>query len=34
LKAKVPSDMEVIVKMDGELADLLCELNTKFKRNI
>lgn len=27
LKARVPDDMELIVKMKGELADLYCELN-------
>ncbi len=27
LKAKVPEDMELVVKMDEELADLFCELN-------
>lgn len=30
LKAKVPEDMELIVKMDGELAKLFCEINPKF----
>ncbi len=27
LKASIPDDMELVVKMDGELADLFCELN-------
>ncbi len=27
LKASAPDDMELVVKMDGELADLFCELN-------
>jgi hypothetical protein len=34
LKAKVPKDMELIVKMDGELAELLCGLNPEFKRDV
>lgn len=33
LKAKVPDNMELIVRMDGELAELMCELNPNFKRN-
>jgi hypothetical protein len=31
LKAKVPEDMELIVKMDDELAELFLEINPKFK---
>lgn len=30
LKAKVPEDLELIVKMDGEMANLLCRLDPKF----
>ena len=30
LKAKVPDDMELIVKMDGELAQAFVELNPNF----
>jgi hypothetical protein len=33
LKAKVPEDMELIVKMDGELAELMCELDPSYKRD-
>ncbi len=33
LKAKVPDDMELIVKMDGELAELMCELDPRLQRN-
>jgi hypothetical protein len=31
LKAKVPEDLELIVKMDGQLAELMNELNPNFK---
>jgi len=31
LKAKVPDDMELIVKMDGELAEAFIELNPGFE---
>jgi len=31
LKAKVSEDMELIVKMDGKLAELFLEINLKFK---
>jgi len=31
LKAKVPEDMELIVKMDGELAEAFVELNSDFE---
>jgi len=33
LKAKVPDNLESIVKMDGELAEAFVELNPKFKLN-
>jgi hypothetical protein len=33
LKAKVPDDMELIVRMDGELAKLMCELDPRFQMN-
>ncbi len=32
LKAKVPVDMELIVKMEGELAELFCELDPTLQR--
>lgn len=32
LKAKKTEDMELIVKMDGELAELLCKINPKFMK--
>ncbi len=31
MKPKVPEDLEHIVKMDGELTSIFCELNTEFK---
>ncbi len=31
LKAKVPEDMELIVKMEGELAQLMCELDLELE---
>jgi hypothetical protein len=31
LKAKVPEDMELIVKMEGELAQLMCELDPELE---
>jgi hypothetical protein len=31
LKAHVPDDLELIVKMEGELAELFAELNPEFK---
>jgi hypothetical protein len=31
LKAKVPEDLELIVKMTGELAELMCELDESLK---
>jgi hypothetical protein len=31
LKAKVPDEMDLIVKMDGELAELMCELDPSYK---
>ena len=33
LKAKVPEGLDLIVKMDGELAETFCELNPMFKTN-
>jgi hypothetical protein len=33
LKAKVPQELELIVKLDGELAVLLCKLNPEFPRD-
>jgi hypothetical protein len=33
LKAKVPDDLELIVEMEGELAELFVELNPEFKLN-
>jgi hypothetical protein len=33
LKAKEPKEMELIIRMDGELAELLCELHPEFKRD-
>ncbi len=31
MKAKVPDDMELIVKMEGELAELMCELDHGYQ---
>ncbi len=31
LKAKVPEDLELIVKMEGELAELMCELEPSYQ---
>jgi hypothetical protein len=31
LEAKVPDDMELIVKMTGELAQIMCEINPEMK---
>jgi hypothetical protein len=31
LKARAPKDLELLVKMDGELASIFCELNPSFK---
>jgi hypothetical protein len=33
LKAKVPENLELIVKMDGELAQTFVELNPEFNMN-
>jgi hypothetical protein len=33
LKVDVPPDMELIVRMEGELAELMCELNPNFQMN-
>ncbi len=33
LKAKVPESMELMVKMTGELADLMCEMNPDLKHD-
>ncbi len=30
-KAKVPDDMELMVKMTGELAQIMCEINPEMK---
>jgi hypothetical protein len=30
LKARVPEDLDLIVKMEGDLARIFCELNPKF----
>jgi hypothetical protein len=34
LKAKVPEDMDLVVRMDGELAELFCEMNPKFTKKV
>lgn len=31
LKAEVPDEMDLIVKMEGELSELMCELDPKYK---
>ncbi len=31
LKAKVPDDMDLILKMEGELVELMCELDFWYK---
>jgi hypothetical protein len=33
LKAKIPEDVKLIVKMEGELAELMCELDLRYKMN-
>jgi hypothetical protein len=30
----VPEDMDLVVRMDGELAELFCEMNTKFTKKV
>jgi hypothetical protein len=32
LKANVPKELDLIVKMDGDLARIFCELNPNFVR--
>jgi hypothetical protein len=34
LKAKVPEDMDLVVKTDRELVELFCEINPKFTRKV
>jgi hypothetical protein len=33
LKAKVPENLELMVKMSGELAEIICELEPSYKLN-
>jgi hypothetical protein len=32
-KAKVPEDLELIVKMEGEMAELMCKIYSRVQQN-